>query len=207
MTGWRGHGLRLASCAGVGLLVGGLATLAAPPNVAAVIGWDAAALSYAGRVFATLLPVPADEISGWSAKEDEGRWAITMILGAGVAASMVAIFDMVSAKSSGWVLALAAFTILASWTLLHTAFAAHYAHRCFAAGPKAPGLDFPGERPRFVDFAYYSFTIGMTFQTSDVDTKTSEMRTLTLVHGVLSFVFNTVIIAISVGLASGLIGG
>ena len=58
-----------------------------------------------------------------------------------------------------------------------------------------------------MDFAYYSFTIGMTFQTSDVDTQNSEMRTLTLVHGAASFVFNTVIIAISVGLASGLLSG
>jgi len=158
-------------------------------------------------VFSTLLPVSPDAISRWSAREDEGRWAITLIVAAGVAASVVAIFDMVSDKSSGWVLALAALTILASWTLLHTAFAAHYAHRCFARGPGSPGLDFPGEPPRFVDFAYYSFTIGMTFQTSDVETRTSEMRTLTLAHGVMSFVFNTVIIAITVGLASGLIGG
>ncbi|HML30837.1 MAG TPA: DUF1345 domain-containing protein, partial [Hyphomicrobium sp.] len=101
---------------------------------------------------------------------------------------------------------LAAGTILSSWSLLHTAFAAHYAHRCFARGRTKPGLDFPGEEPRFVDFLYYSYTIGMTFQTSDVDTKTSEMRTLTIVHGIFSFVFNTVIIAISVGLASGLLG-
>lgn len=207
MTGWRGHRLRLLACGAVGLAAAGLAALAsAPPNVAGVIGWDAAALSYAGRVAMTLGPVSANEISAWSAEEDEGRWAITLILTAAVAASVAAIFDMVSEKSSGPVLGLAAFTILSSWTLLHTAFAAHYAHRCFSGG-KMRGLDFPGEKPRFVDFAYYSFTIGMTFQTSDVETRTSEMRKLTLAHGAISFVFNTVIIAISVGLASGLLGG
>ena len=207
MKGWRGHGLRLAVCAAIGLAAGGLASVFAPPQVATVIGWDSAALTYAARVAMTLGPVSAKEISGWSAQEDEGRWAITLILTAAVGASFFAIFDMVSNKSSGWILGLAAFTILSSWTLLHTAFAAHYAHRCFAGGPEKAGLDFPGEKPRFSDFVYYSFTIGMTFQTSDVDTRTSEMRSLTLVHGAISFVFNTVIIAISVGLASGLIGG
>lgn len=202
-----GHGLRLAGCGALGATAGTLATSVAPANVAAVIGWDVAALAYAARVAATLGPATAEEISRWSAAEDEGRWAITLILTAAVAASVAAIFDMVSEKSSGAVLGLAAFTILSSWTLLHTAFAAHYAHRCFSGGGKMRGLDFPGEKPRFVDFAYYSFTIGMTFQTSDVETRTSEMRKLTLVHGAISFVFNTVIIAISVGLASGLLGG
>ncbi|PZQ17094.1 MAG: DUF1345 domain-containing protein [Ancylobacter novellus] len=206
MAGWRGHGLRIAACAVAGVLAGLLAGLALPAKIATAIGWDVAAIAYSARVLATLLPVPAEEISGWSAQEDEGRWAITLILAAAVAASVFAIFDMVSSKSSGAVLALAAVTILSSWTLLHTAFAAHYAHRCFSRGPRQPGLDFPGEKPRFADFLYYSYTIGMTFQTSDVDTRTSEMRTLTLVHGIFSFVFNTVIIAISVGLASGLLG-
>ena len=171
------------------------------------IGWDAAAIAYAAHVWASLTPATADEIRAWSAEEDEGRWAITLILTAAVAASFFAIFDIVSDKASGAALALAAVTILCSWALLHTVFAAHYAHRCFAGGPDRPGLAFPGEAPRFVDFAYYGFTIGMTFQTSDVETRTGEMRALTLVHGVVSFVFNTVIIAISVGLASGLIGG
>jgi uncharacterized membrane protein len=207
MKGWRGHGLRLAACAAAGVVAGGIAAVFAPPKVATVVGWDAGAVAYAARVIARLLPVSAEEISSWSAREDEGRWAITLILTAAVGASLFAIFDMVSNKSSGWILALAALTILSSWTLLHTTFAAHYAHRCFADGPKSAGLDFPGQKPRFIDFAYYSYTIGMTFQTSDVDTRTSAMRTLTLVHGVVSFIFNTVIIAISVGLAGGLLAG
>ncbi|WP_020180724.1 DUF1345 domain-containing protein [Methylopila sp. M107] len=207
MTGLAGHGLRFAVCAAIGLAVGALARLAAPVEIATAIGWDAAALAYAAHVWASLAPASADEVRAWSSEEDEGRWAITLILTAAVAASMVAIFDMVSNKSSGATLALAAATIVSSWFLLHTVFAAHYAHRCFAGGAKSPGLDFPGEAPRFADFAYYAFTIGMTFQTSDVDTTTGEMRRLTLVHGAISFVFNTVIIAISVGLASGLLAG
>lgn len=203
----RGHGLRLAACGALGVAVGALAAIILPAKLATALGWDAAALAYAGRVWASLRRASAEEMRAWSSQEDEGRMAITLILTAAVAASFVSIFDMASEKANAGVLALAAVTILCSWTLLHTVFAAHYAHRCFSHGADSPALDFPGGAPRFVDFAYYSFTIGMTFQTSDVNTKTSEMRALTLLHGAVSFVFNTVIIAISVGLASGLIGG
>lgn len=203
---WMGHGRRLAAAGGAGIAAGRLAGLFAPAEIASAIGWDAAAAAYVAHVWLALAPASAEDIAGWSAREDEGRWAITLILAGAAAASLVAIFDMVSGRPTGAKVALAAFTIFCSWALLHTVFAAHYAHRCFAHGIKRPGLDFPGEPPRFVDFGYYAFTIGMTFQTSDVATKNGEMRALTLLHGVLSFIFNTVIIAISVGLASGVIG-
>ncbi|MFC3694690.1 DUF1345 domain-containing protein [Chenggangzhangella methanolivorans] len=202
-NGLRGHALRFVICAAIGTAAGVAARLATGTPNALALGWDAAAISYTAHVWATLLPASADEMVAWSGQEDEGRWAITLLLTAAAAASGVAVFDMASQGAA----ALAALTILCSWTLVHTVFAAHYAHRCFSGGPKSPGLDFPGERPRFSDFAYYSFTIGMTFQTSDVDTRSGEMRRLTLVHSVVSFIFNTVIIAISVGLAGGLIGG
>lgn len=203
MTGWRGHALRFVICAAIGAAAGVVAWTATGTSDAVAVGWDAAAIAYTAHVWITLSPASADQVVAWSSGEDEGRWAITLLLTAAAAASGVAVFDMASHGAA----ALAAVTILSSWALVHTVFAAHYAHRCFSGGPKSPGLEFPGERPRFSDFAYYSFTIGMTFQTSDVDTKSGEMRLLTLVHGVVSFIFNTVIIAISVGLASGLIGG
>lgn len=206
MMGWRAHGIRIGLSAAVGLAAGLLAALAAPPEVATAIGWDVAAIAYAGRIWIALTAVGPEELQSWSAEEDDGRWAITLVLAAAAAVSFVAIFAMVSDQSSGWILGLAGFTIVCSWTLLHTVFAAHYAHRCFAAGRDKPGIDFPGDdAPRFVDFAYYAFTVGMTFQVSDTDTKTTAMRQLTLVHGVISFVFNTVIIAISVGVLSGML--
>lgn len=208
MTGWRGHGIRIGLAAALGLGAGFLATLFAPPEVATAIGWDIAAVAYAGRIWWKLTSIPSDVLASWSADEDEGRWAITLVLAAAACVSFVAIFAMVSDKSSGWILALAGFTIMCSWTLLHTVFAAHYAHRCFANGPDKPGIDFPGDdKPSFVDFAYYAFTVGMTFQVSDTDTQNTAMRQLTLVHGLISFVFNTVIIAISVGVLSGMLQG
>lgn len=207
-TGWRGHTLRIALAAAIGLAAGGFAAIRAPIEIATAIGWDAAAIVYAGHTWWTLARLSAADLMRLSTAEDEGRAALTSVLSLAVAVSTTSIFAMITDKSGVAVIALAAFTILASWTLLHTVYAAHYAHRCYAEDPERPALGFPGGAPAdFFDFAYYAFTIGMTFQTSDVETRTPAMRRLTLAHGVASFLFNTVIIAISVGLASGLMAG
>ena len=107
-------------------------------------------------------------------------------------------------------LLLAGLTVFTSWTLVHTVFALHYAHQFYGDGP-APGGDddrgglaFPGEGPLdYWDFTYFSFVIGMTCQVSDVQVTTASMRRITLVHGVLSFFFNTVILALTVNLLAG----
>ena len=207
-TGWRAHALRIGVAAALGLGAGVLASVWAPPEIATAIGWDAAAMFYVARIWMKLARLSAEDLTSWSAEEDEGRTALTVVLSAAVAISTTSIFAMVTDKSGVGVVALAAFTIFVSWTLLHTVYATHYAHRCYADGADRPALEFPGgQPPDFFDFAYYAFTIGMTFQTSDVETRTPAMRRLTLAHGVASFLFNTVIIAISVGLASSLMSG
>ena len=108
-------------------------------------------------------------------------------------------------------LLLAAATVVSSWFLVHTVFAMHYAHGYYQDEDEGPGfrsvggLQFPSEsEPDFLDFAYFSFVIGMTCQVSDVQVSSPGMRRLALVHGLLSFLFNTVILALSINLASGL---
>jgi uncharacterized membrane protein len=115
------------------------------------------------------------------------------------------------ANEPGWDLVLrlllAGLAVLASWTLTHATFALHYAHYYYGDGP-APGpqddrggLAFPGgQLPDFSDFLYFSFVIGMTCQVSDIQVTSRPMRRLTLLHGVLSFFFNTVILALAVNL-------
>lgn len=86
-----------------------------------------------------------------------------------------------------------------SWVLLHTIFALHYA-RLFYADDKLPTLVFPNDdKPDYLDFAYFSFVIGMTFQVSDVVTNTKHIRRIVLLHSLISFVFNTVIVALTIG--------
>lgn len=103
--------------------------------------------------------------------------------------------------------------VLLSWALVHTLFVFRYAHLYYESAPKdknpskyAEGLEFPGEKePDYVDFTYFSFIIGMTFQVSDVEISSKRIRRLALVHSLVSFAFNTVIVALSINIISGLI--
>jgi uncharacterized membrane protein len=100
-------------------------------------------------------------------------------------------------------------TIAISWGFVHHLFGVRYAHEYWQMGGR--GLDFPKgiegeERPDFTDFLYFAFTIGMTFQTSDVAVSARLLRQLTLVHALVSFLFNAVIVAAAVNLAASLVG-
>jgi uncharacterized membrane protein len=95
-----------------------------------------------------------------------------------------------------------------SWVLLHTMFTLRYAHLYFILDDKnktAGGIDFPNEtNPDYIDFAYFSFTIGMTFQVSDVTTSSKRIRQFVLVHGLIAFIFNTLIVALTINTIAGL---
>ena len=93
------------------------------------------------------------------------------------------------------------------WTTLHAIMAFHYAHLFYSRHPEtaaadAGGLEFPhSQEPGSWDFLYYSLVVGMTAQVSDVQVTSTRMRKITLVHGVVSFFFNTVIVALAVNVA------
>lgn len=96
--------------------------------------------------------------------------------------------------------------VITSWWLVHTLFTMRYAH-IYYDKPDAPtGLQFPDEPlPDYLDFVYFSFVVGMTFQVSDVEISSRRIRRLALVHGLVSFVFNTAIVALSINIISGLV--
>ncbi|MBE7179396.1 MAG: DUF1345 domain-containing protein [Mucilaginibacter polytrichastri] len=99
--------------------------------------------------------------------------------------------------------------MLLSWTFVHTIYSFHYAHLYYddAEDGKAParGLDFPGEeKPDYIDFAYFSFTIGATFQVSDVGISSRAIRRSALLHAMLSFALNTFVVALTINLIAGL---
>jgi len=110
---------------------------------------------------------------------------------------------------------LAAAAVFCSWTLIHTLFTLRYTHLYYtypnhdAHGHEKNerGLEFPGTTvPDYLDFAYFSFVLGMTFQVSDVQITSHGVRRMALLHGFLSFVYNTIIIALSINIISGVIG-
>lgn len=144
---------------------------------------------------------------------DPRRWVILALLVAAATISVLALGFALQKEPNEPVgllaarLVLAGAAVVASWMLAHTTFALHYAHHYYGDGP-APGdaddrggLAFPGDGlPAYWDFLYFSFVIGMTCQVSDVQVTTRAMRQLTLLHGVISFFFNTVILALAVNL-------
>jgi uncharacterized membrane protein len=104
-------------------------------------------------------------------------------------------------------IALSVVSLSFAWLLIHTVYAFHYAHRYYQEEnndqTSVAGLDFPGKRdPDYLDFLYYSFVVGMTCQVSDVQVTSREMRRLTLVHSVLSFAFNMLVLALSINVVA-----
>ncbi|MEJ8859269.1 DUF1345 domain-containing protein [Variovorax robiniae] len=103
---------------------------------------------------------------------------------------------------------LAMVALAESWLMIHTIYAFHYAHRYYqqekTRKPDNHGLDFPGTAPPdYADFMYYSYVIGMTSQVSDVQILSPAMRRITLIHSVLSFAFNMLVLAFSVNVVVG----
>ncbi|WP_342235873.1 DUF1345 domain-containing protein [Inquilinus sp. OTU3971] len=146
--------------------------------------------------------------------DDEGLPLIVLITMIAAGLGVASIFSLLN-QAQGPAplhLVLAVAGVALGWATLHTVFAFRYAHLYYgkAGGERgkrrdARGLEFPGDdEPGLWDFLYYSFVVGMTAQVSDVQVTDSYMRRLTLGHGVLSFIFNTVILALAVNIAAGL---
>jgi uncharacterized membrane protein len=139
------------------------------------------------------------------------------VLAASVVSMGAIIFLLKSAKSpSHQVLnehiLLSMVAVVVSWWLVHTLFTLRYAHLYYDTDTdegkpqKAAGLIFPGdEEPDYMDFVYFSFVLGMTFQVSDVNVSSKRLRRLAWLHGMLSFGFNTAILALSINVISGLV--
>lgn len=206
---------RLLIAAIIGIIAGAIAPHALGAALRAVVGWDVGAGTY--LILALIMAARADAASmrRRAGREDLTRWAFLAVMASAAFFSMFAILGPVhEAKSApggvsvGLVL-LGGVTILLSWLFAHTAFAIHYAHEYYGdRGPaRAAGLIFPGkaEPPDYWDFLYFSLVVGMTCQVSDVQVATRSWRRLVLIHGLVSFLFNTVVLALSINLVAGLL--
>jgi uncharacterized membrane protein len=144
---------------------------------------------------------------------DQPNVVILVSMLVAIAASVVAIAMLLQQVKlmSGPVrtghIALGLFALVGSWLMMHTIYAFHYAHRYYIDqrdGSPDGGLDFPGKQePDYFDFLYYAYVVGMTTQVSDVQATSREMRRITLVHSVLAFAFNMLVLALSVNVAAG----
>ena len=183
----------------------------------AVMGWDIGVLAYlllAAWSFVTTRP---DQMPARAEAQQEGEWTIFGLTLAVVIVSFVAVsseFAAIKGASGAarqWEVTLVAMTLLLSWLITHVTFAFRYAHEFYARDRGGPdvdrGLEFPGEqKPDYLDFLYFALVLGMTFQVSDVQITSRTLRRVATLHGLLAFLFNTVIVAFTVNIAAGLMG-
>lgn len=197
--------VRLAVATLLGLAVGALLTWSS--YAAAVLGgWAAAGLLYVVWTMLVVVPMGPDETSAHALREEPDRVAgHTLVLLAGLASlgGMVVVLLGGGLKGSPVTSAAVLAAIVASWATTHTVFATRYARMFYT--PPVGGIDFhQHERPRYTDFTYIAFTVGMSFAISDTDLSSSRFRRVAQVHALLSYLFGTVIVALLVNLVAGL---
>jgi len=203
------HHARFYIAALAGTCIWGLAATYFPAPLRFSIAGDSAYAIYLVLMFVNMIPLKPEHLRKRSDYEDEGIVIIFVITLVAVALSVGNIFVILNSGNALPLLqlALALGGVLLGWLTLHVVMAAHYIHVFYTDARSGKirtdvgGLEFPGTKePAYWDFLYYSFVIGMTAQTSDTDVTSTRMRRLSLGHGMVSFFYNTVLIALAVNI-------
>ena len=194
---------RFAIAIAVGLAVGIICLLAGAAKFAALAGWDATVFTYGCWVWLSVWNMNAQDTKDHALRENPGRvLADTVLLLAAVASiGAVAILLIDASSSTGLAkavdISLGLVSIVLSWGMVHTVYMLKYA-RLYYSVPSGGVSYNEKDPPRYSDFAYLAFTLGMTFQVSDTDLQTKEIRATALKHALLAYLFGTVIIATTI---------
>jgi uncharacterized membrane protein len=179
------------------------------PARAILIAFDVAAIAFLAMLAHMFTGADKAQIRSRAREEDQGRWGVLFF---GVSLSIVVVvalgLELRAADQGGLPqIAIAAGTLILSWLFMNAMFAVHYAHAYYGddlRSAKCGGLEFPGkDDPDYWDFAYFAIVIGMTFQVSDVQITDRGLRRAVLLHSIIAFFFNVIIIAISVNVVAG----
>jgi len=214
----------LSEATGPQRLAYGLAAALAVAAVPLPMGWEFRALLawcvglvvYLGLAWWLCLAFDAQRTRDRAQAQDEPNVVLVLVLLLANAACVVAITLLMqqsrdlSRMDQVLHIGLSASALAASWFFIQTIFAFHYAHRYYfeekQGEPDGPGLKFPGgQAPDYFDFLYYAHVVGMTSQVADVQVTSREMRHITLIHSVLAFGFNILILALSINVIAGLL--
>ncbi|HXX31212.1 MAG TPA: DUF1345 domain-containing protein [Myxococcaceae bacterium] len=198
---------RLLLAAAVGVVAG---LLVAPFHQWAfrlVTAWDAALVTLLGLAWSFILRYNAEQTRHRAGAVDPGRNAVWAVVLVGSTMSLIAGNGAVryartlAPRWSTLLILLSLLAVLLAWFAVHTAYTLRYAHLYYREDGEVGGLRFPGDRPPAdIDFAYYAFTVGMAFGTTDVLVTDTRFRRATLGHALLSFFFNTGILALTLNL-------
>ncbi|MEO8763586.1 MAG: DUF1345 domain-containing protein [Ginsengibacter sp.] len=179
-----------------------------------MIGWDTFCLGMIILTWITFSITKSAEIRELAKAQDSSRVIIFSIILISTFASFLAVVLLLLAKNGyentrvlHLIVAIAG--MILSWILIHTIFTLRYAHIFYGDNKIKPeihaaGLEFPDDKkPDYLDFAYFSFVLGMTFQVSDVQVTSKRLRRLVMLHGILAFGYNTIMIALTINLIAG----
>lgn len=180
-----------------------------------IVGWDTFSFSMIFLSWLLFFSTTAKDLCSVVEKQDDGLKTIFIIMLIAVCFSLFGTLVLMTQKSEysankivHMIISLS--PIFFSWILLHTMFTIRYAHlyhdhNKLHTGSNIGGLDFPAKiQPDYIDFAYFSFVIGMTFQVSDITISSPAIRRFVLMHSLISFVFNTIIVALTINTISNL---
>jgi len=205
---------------GIAIVLAFVASLALQPwfspRLLMLISWDIGALCYLGFGWFVIARTDETQTRLRVQRYDPSNYIIFLLVITAASVSFVAIGFLVGDIKDlpFWPraarLTLSVTALFLSWLLIHTVFAFHYARLYYSLSDGRDqhhgGLKFPDDdEPDYLDFAYYSFVIGMTSQVSDVAVLSRQMRRLTMIHGVLSFIYNIAILAMSINIIGGVI--
>jgi uncharacterized membrane protein len=187
-----------------------------------MLSWCSCALSIIILTWIVILSAHPREIRQLARLKDSSRYIILLFVIAASCISMLSIIFLLKAVGKGGhhsdstqLILMCIGSVIVSWWMLHSVFTMSYAHMYYTNTPDRNdpedavigGLQFPDEtEPDYLDFVYFSFVIGMTFQVSDVEIASRPIRRLALLHALISFAFNTAIVALSINVISGLVG-
>lgn len=189
-----------------------LASVRVPQAAAGLVGVDAASAVLMAISWTTIGSADAPSTRARASADDPGRTLVYVIVVLASATSLLAATILVGSardltpalKHLGAVLCLA--TVALAWAVTHTAFTFRYAHLYYREDSEGiGGIDLPGNAdPAYFDFAYFAFTVGMCFQVSDACVSSPQIRRTVLLHAVISFAYNSIILAFVLNLVFGL---
>jgi uncharacterized membrane protein len=195
---------------GCGVVAFAVAMALTPWQAAALVGWDVSSALLVTWVWLVIGNRDAAATARLARREDNSRAAADLTLMAAAVASLVGVgFLLLKASGEGGgpeavLTALAVVSVMLSWLTVQAVFTLHYA-RVFYEEPTG-GIDFNEDgEPDYRDFAYVAFTLGMTYQVSDTTLTSGKMRRLVLRHAVLSYLFGTIIVALTINVVAGLL--
>jgi len=202
-------GRRVLVSFAAGIAAFAIAWLATPWQAAALVGWNVAATAFIAWIWLTVAGMDAPATAKHAAIEDLSRSTADLILILASVVSLIGVgLSLLEASDTeglekAMIVGVASVSVILSWATVHTVFTLRYARLYYGAG--GGGIDFNGDRaPTYTDFAYLAFTIGMTYQVSDTSIASKAIRRTALRHAYMSYLFGTVVVAMTINVVAGL---